>query len=70
MAIPQTLKQYEKEPFRMRIRRGFCSDVRIYEEYSANYRKLFSLVWDAVQNGELTEEEGREIMEKGRNVRA
>lgn len=69
MANPQALKEYEKEPLHMRILRGFCSDVRIYDAYSTRYQELFSLVWGAVEKGELTEQQGRQILEECRNVK-
>lgn len=68
MANPQALKKFEQEPLSMRLIRGFCSTPEIYETYSTQYREFFREVWVAVENDELTEEEGRELLEDCRNV--
>lgn len=70
MANPQSLKELEKIPFRLRVLRGFCEDLRPYELYVTQYHELFQEVWAAVENDELTVKEGREILEECQNISA
>lgn len=68
MANPQILKEYETEPFRMRALRGFCNDPKVYATYLNQYREIFNEVWIAVEKGELTPQEGVDLMKECRNV--
>lgn len=66
MKNPHRFKDLEKEPFSIQLVGVLCGDRAAYKKYQKSYETLLSLVRQGVDDGTISPEEGRKMLEECR----
>lgn len=66
MEIGPDFKEFEDEPFRIKLMGGICRNKGAYKAYSEGYKELLLMVRKGVKTGAISPKEGRDILQECR----